>query len=325
MITTVSRWLVLVLLLAPELQATAGAQTFPDHMVKVIVPYTAGGGTDTVARAISQRLSEHWGQPVIVENRPGAGTSVGSEAAAKAPPDGYTLLFSDSGAFVINPHVYTKLRIDPVKDFAPVALVVRLAPVLAVANTTAANSVAEFIAYAKAHPGELTYASPGTGTYTHIAMEYFKHMAGIDILHVPYKGSSQAMTDLLAGRVGGYMVTYSVFDSYEKAGKLKLLAAATPKRLPNRPDLPTIDETVPGYNIDVWFGFAAPTGTPVAVLDKVHDDVMTILKDPAFLEKFIKPQAYIAGDLSREQFAAQVKSDYKKWGELVKISGVTIE
>ena len=140
MITTVSRWLVLVLLLAPELQATAGAQTFPDHMVKVIVPYTAGGGTDTVARAISQRLSEHWGQPVIVENRPGAGTSVGSEAAAKAPPDGYTLLFSDSGAFVINPHVYTKLRIDPVKDFAPVALVVRLAPVLAVANTTAANS-----------------------------------------------------------------------------------------------------------------------------------------------------------------------------------------
>jgi tripartite-type tricarboxylate transporter receptor subunit TctC len=325
MISTVSRWLVLVLFLATAFQATARAQTYPDHVVKVIVPYTAGGGTDTVARAISQRLSEHWGQPVIVENRPGAGTSVGSEAAAKAPPDGYTLLFSDSGAFVINPHVYTKLRIDPVKDFAPVALVVRLAPVLALANTTPANSVAELIAYAKAHPGELTYASPGTGTYTHIAMEYFKHMAGIDILHVPYKGSSQAMTDLLAGRVASYMVTYSVFDAYEKAGKLKLLAAATPKRLPNRPDLPAIDETVPGYSIDVWFGFAAPTGTPVAVLDKIHDDVMTILKDPAFVEQFIKPQAYIAGDLSREQFAAQVKSDYKKWGELVKISGVTIE
>ena len=325
MISTVSRWLVLALLLATVLQATADAQTYPDHVVKVIVPYTAGGGTDTVARAISQRLSEHWGQPVIVENRPGAGTSVGSEAAAKAAPDGYTLLFSDSGAFVINPHVYTKLRIDPVKDFAPVALVVRLAPVLALANTTPANSAAELIAYAKAHPGELTYASPGTGTYTHIAMEYFKHMAGIDILHVPYKGSSQAMTDLLAGRVASYMVTYSVFDAYEKAGKLKLLAAATPKRLPNRPDLPAINETVPGYSIDVWFGFAAPTGTPVAVLDKIHDDVMTILKDPAFVEQFIKPQAYIAGDLSREQFAAQVKSDYKKWGELVKISGVTIE
>jgi tripartite-type tricarboxylate transporter receptor subunit TctC len=325
MISTVSRWLVLALLLATVLQATADAQTYPDHVVKVIVPYTAGGGTDTVARAISQRLSEHWGQPVIVENRPGAGTSVGSEAAAKAAPDGYTLLFSDSGAFVINPHVYTKLRIDPVKDFAPVALVVRLAPVLALANTTPANSAAELIAYAKAHPGELTYASPGTGTYTHIAMEYFKHMAGIDILHVPYKGSSQAMTDLLAGRVASYMVTYSVFDAYEKAGKLKLLAAATPKRLPNRPDLPAINETVPGYSIDVWFGFAAPTGTPVAVLDKIHDDVMTILKDPAFVEQFIKPQAYIAGDLSREQFAAQVKSDYKKWGDLVKISGVTIE
>jgi tripartite-type tricarboxylate transporter receptor subunit TctC len=322
---TVSHFRILALILATACQATAQAQTFPDHVVKVIVPYTAGGGTDTVARAVSQRLSEHWGQPVIVENRAGAGTSVGSEAAAKASPDGYTLLFSDSGAFVINPHVYTKLRIDPVKDFAPVALVVRLAPVLALANTTPANSVAEFITYAKAHPGELTYASPGVGTYTHIAMEYFKHMAGIDILHVPYKGSSQAMTDLLAGRVASYMVTYSVFDAYEKAGKLKLLAAATPKRLPNRPELPTIDETVPGYSIDVWFGFAAPAGTPVAVLDKVHDDVMTVLKDPTFIEKFIKPQAYIAGDLSREQFAAQVKSDYEKWGELVQISGVTID
>jgi tripartite-type tricarboxylate transporter receptor subunit TctC len=303
----------------------AMAQNFPDHTVKVVVPYVAGGGTDSVARAVSQGLQELWGQPVVVENKSGAGTAVGSEYAARSAADGYTLLFSDSSALVINPHVYSKLRYDPIKDFEPVALAVRLAPVLAISNDVKAKSVAEFIAYAKAHPGELTYASPGTGTYTHIAMEYFKHMAGIEMLHVPYKGSSPAMTDLLAGRIASYMVTYSVFDQYEKDGKLKILAAATDKRLPNRPDLPTIGETVKDYSIDVWFGFAAPAGTPAAILDKIHADVNKIVNDPAFVEKFIKPQAFIAGNLSRAQFAAQVKSDFAKWGELVKIAGVKID
>jgi tripartite-type tricarboxylate transporter receptor subunit TctC len=303
----------------------AVAQTFPDHTVKVIVPYVAGGGTDSVARAVSQGLQELWGQPVVVENKSGAGTAVGSEYAAKSPADGYTLLFSDSSALVINPHVYSKLRYDPIKDFEPIALAVRLAPVLAIANDVKAKSVGEFIAYAKAHPGEMSYASPGTGTYTHIAMEYFKHMAGIDMLHVPYKGSSPAMTDLIAGRIASYMVTYSVFDQYEKDGKLKILAAATDKRLPNRPDLPTIGETVKDYSIDVWFGFAAPAGTPPAILDKIHADVTRIVNEPAFVEKFLKPQAFIAGNLSRAAFVAQVKADFVKWGELVKIAGVKID
>jgi tripartite-type tricarboxylate transporter receptor subunit TctC len=305
--------------------ASVAAQNFPDHTVKVIVPYVAGGGTDSVARAVGQGLQELWGQPVVVENKSGAGTSVGSEYAAKSTADGYTLLFSDSGALVINPHVYSKLRYDPIKDFEPVALAVRLAPVLAISNDVKAKSVGEFIAYAKAHPGEMSYASPGTGTYTHIAMEYFKHMAGIDMLHVPYKGSSPAMTDLIAGRIASYMVTYSVFDQHEKDGKLKILAAATDKRLPNRPDLPTIGETVKDYSIDVWFGFAAPAGTPAAILDKIHADVTRIVNDPAFVEKFLKPQAFIAGNLSRAAFVAQVKSDFLKWGELVKIAGVKID
>jgi tripartite-type tricarboxylate transporter receptor subunit TctC len=305
--------------------ASVAAQNFPDHTVKVIVPYVAGGGTDSVARAVGQGLQELWGQPVVVENKSGAGTSVGSEYAAKSAADGYTLLFSDSGALVINPHVYSKLRYDPIKDFEPVALAVRLAPVLAISNDVKAKSVGEFIAYAKAHPGEMSYASPGTGTYTHIAMEYFKHMAGIDMLHVPYKGSSPAMTDLIAGRIASYMVTYSVFDQYEKDGKLKILAAATDKRLPNRPDLPTIGETVKDYSIDVWFGFAAPAGTPAAILDKIRADVTRIVNDPAFVEKFLKPQAFIAGNLSRAAFVAQVKSDFLKWGELVKIAGVKID
>jgi tripartite-type tricarboxylate transporter receptor subunit TctC len=303
----------------------AEAQSYPTHDVKVIVPYAAGGGTDTMARAISQRLSEIWGQPVVVDNRVGAGTVLGSEAAAKSPADGYTLLFADSGAMVINPQAYTKLRFDPVKDFEPVALAVRLAPVLALGNDIPAKTVGEFIAYAKANPGKLTYASPGVGTYTHIAMEYFKHATGTDMLHIPYKGSSAAMTDLLGGRISSYMVTYSVFEGYEREGKLKVIASATDKRIPPRPDLPTIAETVPGYSIDVWFGFMAPAGTPAAILDKIHADVIKVVNEPAFIEKYVKPQAFIPGNLSRSEFATQVKADYAKWGELVKISGVKID
>ena len=305
--------------------AAANAQTYPDHPVKVIVPYTAGGGTDSVARAVSQKLAEIWKQTVFIENRPGAGTSVGAEAVARATPDGYTLLFSDSSTFVINPHIYTNLRFDPLKDFEPIAMAVRLAPVLAISNDTPAKTVSELIALAKAEPGKITYASPGVGTYTHIAMEYFKHAAGIDMLHVPYKGSTPALTDLLAGRVSAYFVTYSVFDSYEKAGKLKIIGAATPERLPIRPDLPTIGETLPGYSIDVWFGYAAPAGTPTAILDKIHNDVSAILKDPDFIEKFVKPQAYIAGNLTRAKFGEQIKSDYAKWKELSRLANVKID
>ena len=298
------------------------AQNYPDRAVKVIVPYTPGGGTDTVARAISQRLSEKWAHPVIVENRPGAGTSLGADAVAKAPSDGYTLLFTDSASFVINPHIYAKLPFDPLKDLEPIALAVRLAPVLAVANDAPGKTIAELIAFGKANPGKMTYATPGVGSYPHVAMEYFKHLAGIDILHVPYRGSTPALADLIGGRITMYMVTYSVFDALEREGKLKIAAAATDERLPNRPDLPTIGETVKGYGINVWFGFAAPAGTPTAVLDKIHGDVVQILKEPKFVETFIKPQAYIAGDISRKQFADQIKSEHAKWSELVRISGV---
>jgi tripartite-type tricarboxylate transporter receptor subunit TctC len=299
----------------------AAAQKYPERPVKVIVPYTAGGGTDTVARALSQRLSEIWGQPVVVENRPGAGTSLGADAVAKSTADGYTLLFTDSSSFVINPHIYPKLPFDPLKDLAPVSLSVRLAPVLAISSSAPGKTVPELIAYAKAHPGELTYASPGVGSYTHVAMEYLKHAAAIDILHVPYKGTTPALTDLLAGRVTMYMVTYGVFDAYDRDGKLKVIATATDKRLPLRSDLPTIGESVPGYGISVWFGFAAPAGTPAPVLDKIHGDVASILQQPKFAESFLAPQAYLAGDLTRQEFSAQIRSEFTKWAELVKISG----
>lgn len=303
----------------------ANAQTFPDRPVKVIVPYTAGGGTDTVARAISQRLSEKWGQPVVVENRPGAGTTIGTESVVKSAPDGYTLLFSDSASFVINPHIYEKLAFDPRKDLEAVALAVHLAPVLAVSNEAPGKTVAELLAAAKANPGKLTYASPGVGSYPHVAMEYLKHLAGVDIQHIPYKGSAAAVTDLIAGRLTMYMVTYSVFEGLEKEGKLRVIGSATEKRLPNRPDLPTIGETVKGYAINVWFGFAAPKGTPVAILDKIHNDISEILKQPDFIERVLKPQTFIAGNLTRGGFAELINSDHEKWNLLVKISNVKIQ
>jgi tripartite-type tricarboxylate transporter receptor subunit TctC len=222
---------------------------------------------------------------------------------------------------VINPHIYDKLPFDPLKDLEPVALAVRLAPVLATGMDAPGKTVPELIAQAKANPGKLTYASPGIGSYPHVAMEYFKHQAGVEILHVPYRGSTPALTDLIANRLTMYMVTYSVFDALEKEGKVRIVATATKDRLPNRPDIPTIGESVKDYAINVWFAFAAPAGTPVAILDKVHDDVAEILRQPQFIETFVKPQSYLAGNLSRAEFSALVKTEHGQWRELVRISG----
>ena len=297
------------------------AQQYPDRPVKVIVPYTAGGATDAVGRALAQQLSDLWKQPVIVENKAGAGASLGADFVAKSPPDGYTLLFSDSSPLVINPHIYDKLPFDPLKDLEPVALGVHLSPSLAVSNKAPGKTLADLLAYARAKPDVLTYASPGVGNYTHVALEYLKHLAGVKMVHVPYRGTNQVMPDLLSGRVDMFLVTISVFEPYEKDGRLRVIAAATEKRLPHRLDLPTVGETVPGYSIDVWFGMAAPAGTPAAVLDKINADVRQVLNEKKFNESLITPQAYVAGNLSRQQFSALIKTQYVKWAELVKISG----
>ena len=299
----------------------ANAQPFPDRAVKIVVPYTAGGATDAVGRALAQQLSDFWKQPVIVENKAGAGASLGADFVAKSTPDGYTLLFSDSSPFVINPHIYDKLPFDPLKDLEPVALGVQLSPALAVSNKAPGKTLAELLAYARSNPDVLTYASPGVGNYTHVSLEYLKHLAGVKMVHVPYRGTNQVMPDLLSGLVDMFLVTISVFEPYEKDGKLRVIAAATEKRLPHRPDLPTIGETVPGYAIDVWFGMAAPAGTPAAILDKINADVRQVLNEKKFNDSFIVPQAYIAGNLSRQQFSEMIKTQFVKWAELVKISG----
>ncbi len=301
-------------------------QTWPSKPLRMIVPYTSGGGTDSVARSLAQQLSKTWGVPVVVENHPGAATIIGADLVAKAQSDGYTLLFSDTATFVINQHLYSKMPYRPLIDLAPIAEVVQLAPVLAISNSVPANNIKEFIAYARANPGKLSYASFGSGSYPHVISEQFKRMANIDILHIPYKGSAAAVTDMMGGQLSMLMVTLSVFEQLEKAGKLKILATATEKRLSLRPDLPTIAEAgVPGYSANVWFGLATTAGTPEVILDKVHSDTVKVLSDPSFVEKAIKSQSLEPIITTRAEFANFLKNEEIRWGQLVRESGAKIE
>jgi len=292
----------------------------------MVVPYTTGGGTDSVARSLAQQLSKTWGQTVLVENHPGAATMIGADLVAKATADGYTLLFSDTATFVINQHLYAKMPYRPLVDLAPIAQVVQLAPVLAISNAVPVNNVKEFIAYAKSNPGKLSYASFGSGSYPNVISEQFKRMANVDILHIPYKGSAAAVTDMIGGQLSMLMVTLSVFDQLEKAGKLKILATATGKRLSLRPDLPTISEAgVPGYLANVWFGLAATVGTPEAVLEKIHSDIVKILSEPNFVDKVIKAQSFEPVITTRLEFINFLKNEELRWGQLVRDSGAKLE
>jgi tripartite-type tricarboxylate transporter receptor subunit TctC len=291
-------------------------------VVRIIVPFNAGGGNDTAARAVGERLSKKWGQPVVIENRPGAGTAIGTRAVIESPPDGHTLLFTSSTPLVVNPHT-RKLPFDPLKELAPIAIAVSGSPAMAVSSSTPAKTLQELIAYAKKNPGKLAYASTGKGTYPHVAMEYFAKRAGIDMLHVPYTGTAPILTDMLGGRINVYMVSISVFQQLEKDGKLKIIAMGTADKLPSRPDLPTIGSELPGYEIDVWFGFAAPNGTPDAILDKINKDVIEVVNDPKFVKEFAEPRGFIPSKLNRKEFLARMKKDYDTWGKMATEVGLT--
>lgn len=304
----------------------AQAQTFPTKLVKVVVPYPPAGTTDVLARGVTQRLSELWGQSVIVDNRPGAGTTIGAEYAAKAAPDGHTLLFSDSTTYVISPHLYSKLNYNVITDFAPIVDLFHSSLVLVMSNAVPANNFAEFLAYARANPGKLSYGSWGYGSNAHVGLEKLKQMAKMDLLHVPYKGGSPALTDLIAGRVALLLGNYAFWEQHEKAGKLKVIAAITKTRLAVRPDLPTVSESgVPGYSLSNWYVFAAPASTPSALLDRIHSDVVKIVRDPVFNEKFLKPQTLEPDGHSRQEVAAMLKAEYAYWGQLVRESGAKVD
>ena len=300
----------------------AAAQGYPSKPVKMIVPASPGGVTDILARTVGQRLSDAWGQPVVVENRPGGGQIIGAEVVAKSLGDGYTLIVSDASTFVINPSLYGKLPYDPLKDFTPVVVLSQASPVLAIGASVPASSLQELIALAKAKPGSLSYGSMGSGIYNHISMEQLKQLAGIDIVHVPYKGSTPALTDLLSGQIAVFLVNLSVVEPHAKTGKLKILAAATAKRLALRPDLPTVSELgYPGFESGTWFGMLGPANMPRDIVAKIHADVTRILGAPDFREQNITKLGLETVAISPDQFAQLIRADLERWGKLVRATG----
>jgi tripartite-type tricarboxylate transporter receptor subunit TctC len=316
-----------VLFGATFLLAAAGAhaETYPSKTIKMVVPFPAGGTTDVLARIIGQELTKAWGQQVIIDNRPGAGGNIGADVVAKSPADGYTLLMGTVGTHGINVSLYKKMPYDAVKDFAPITLVAAVPNLLVVHPSVPVNSVKELIAYAKANPTKLAYASSGNGTSIHLSAELFKTMTGVQMTHVPYKGSAPALTDLLGGQVQLMFDNMPTALPHAKAGKLRPLAVTTAKRSPAMPDLPTIAEAgVPGYEASSWFGVLAPAGTPKDVVTKLNKEIVRILALPEIKERLSGQGAEPVGD-TPEQFAAHIKAEIAKWERVVKASGAQVD
>jgi tripartite-type tricarboxylate transporter receptor subunit TctC len=319
-------WSVPVFLLFLALAIPAFAQPFPSRPVKIVVPTTPGGATDALSRSIGARLSEIWSQPVVVENKPGATQIIGGEYVAKSPPDGYTLIVSDAATFIMNPILHKTLPYDGMRAFTPITLLVRFPWVIAINPSLPASNFQEFVAYARTRPGAISYGSFGTGSSGHISVDYMKKLLGIDIVHIPYKGAGPAVTDLLSGQIQMMMVTPLLVEPHARAGKLRLIAAATPKRIPKLPDLPTVAESgVPGYEAGTWFALAGPAGMPREVTYAIYNEVKKVLNDPAFKEKYIEKQWFEVVANNPDDFAEFLKADYERWEKLIRLSGVKVE
>lgn len=320
--------LCLALLGAFSLQAqaqSANQAPYPNKPVRMVVSYAAGNVTDLLARVVAERLSEKWGQPVTVDNRPGQGGSLGAQIAVKAPTDGYTLLFSAMAAMAINPHVYASLGYDVRKDFVPVVNVAYPTSVMVVNPELKINSLSALIAYSKAHPTALNYGTAGNGTVPHLNMETLKAQTGLMAQHVPYKAASAVLTDVLGGRIQLQQEALSVLLPQVKAKKLVPIAASSPKRLTQLPDVPTITELFPKYQAVVpWLGIFAPAGTPKAIVDKINKDVDEILRQPEVQEKLQGNGLDTVGG-SPEAFAKTITTDYDRMGKLVKQLGLKVD
>ena len=304
--------------------ALAQAQAWPAKPIRLVVNFAPGGAADVIARAISPQLSLALKQPVVVDNKPGAGGNLGSGEVAKAPNDGYTLLLSSGGAITINPLIYPKMGFSPEKDLASVAAVSRVLVFLETNPSVPVNSVQEFFAYAKANPGKLSFGSPGQGSSPHLAGEMLKRMARIDAVHVPYKGAGPALTDVLSGQLQFW------FDpgpglKHLKDGKLKLLAVGSAKRSPQYPNVPTLAESgLAGFDADSLFGIYAPAGTPAAIVNRLHDEINKALQVPAVVE-VIKGLGAEPAPMSREEFIDRHDKERERFGELVKDLGLKLE
>ena len=304
---------------------SALAQTYPTKPMRIIVPFPAGGGADLWARVIGQKLSEAWGQNVIVDNRAGASGIIGTELAGKALPDGYTLLLGTTGTHATNPVMFKKLPYDSTKDFAPVTNFVDTPFMLVVHPSVPVKSLQELISIAKARPGQLTYASFGSGSSAHLAGELFKSMARIDILHIPYKGGPPAVSDLIGGQVSMMFNSMPAVVSLVKAGRLRGIAVAALQRVNAAPDVPTFAEAgSPGVEAGSWYGVFAPARTPAAVVAKLHSGIVAVLKLPDVQQRLVGEGAVAIGN-TPEQFAAQIRGDIAKWGKVARESGRQIE
>lgn len=298
---------------------------YPDKPVRVIVPFSAGGATDVVARALGFRLGKMWNQPVIVENKPGAGGNIGAGVVAKAPADGYTLLLASPAEITINPHLYASMPFDPLKDLTPVTKVAT-APLVLVANPSVpANTIGELVQYLKAQKNGTSYASSGTGGPQHLAAEQFRLMTGTNLIHVPYKGGAPAIVDLLGGQVQIFFAGLPPALPHIKAGKLRALAVTTAQRSALIPNLPTIAESgFPGFNIENWQGIFVPTGTPAAVIAQLARDIATVAGEKAFSENLVA-QGAAPATMTPADFANFVKEESQKFSRLVKESGAKVD
>ena len=307
----------------PALSRFTWAQTYPSRPVRIIVGFAAGGPNDILARLVGQWLSERLGQPFVIENRPGAGSNIATEAVVRAPPDGYTLLLVGSPN-AINATLYDKLNFNFIRDIAPVASLIRGALVMVVHPSVPATTLPEFIAYAKAHPGKLSYGSGGVGGITHITPELFKMMAGVNMVHVPYRGVAPALTDLLGGQVQVLFANPAQSIQYIRAGKLRALAITTATRLGALPDIPTIGEFVSGYEASSVFGLGAPKNTPPEIIDKLNKEINAALGDPKFKARLADLDGTVLGG-SPADFGKLIAEETEKWGKVVKFANIKPE
>lgn len=318
----VSALAALVLVVQIGQPAEAG---FPDRGVRIVVPFPAGGSNDVVARMLGAKLQELWGQPVVIDNRAGAGGNIGAEAVARSPADGYTLLLTAPGPLAVNQSLYTQLSFNPTQDFTPVALIASVPIVLAVNPNVKATTVVELIALAKASPGKLNFGSSGLGSTNHLAGELLKTRAGIDIVHVPYRGAAPAMNDLIGGQIPMMFDNMPAIRPQVQGGTIRAIAVAGAARSPLFPELPTMVEAgVPNFEASSWFGLVAPARMPPDVMKALIDSVTKLLKDPDMVKRLADVGAE-PGTLSGDAFAAFLRTESEKWGQVVKTAGAKVE
>jgi tripartite-type tricarboxylate transporter receptor subunit TctC len=305
-------------------QAQTQTTSYPDRQIKIISPFATGGIADTFSRVIAQGLSEAWSQPVIVENKTGGGGNIGSDFVAKAPPDGYTLVMGNIGSHAVNTYLMKNMPYDPLRDFQPVAYVLDAEGVLVVNPEVPSKTVPELIAYIKANPGKISYGSGGVGTTSHLAGELFKSLAKVDMTHIPYKGNSPAITDLIGGQTQVMFATMPTVLPYIKTGKLRALAVIGGSRSPSLPEAPTVSETLPGFDVSNWIGIFAPSGTPPVIVNKLNSEIVKIMQQPN-VQKRLDTEGAKFKSMTPDSFGMFQKSESQKWAKTIKDSGLKPE